>query len=89
MNGTANLPGRRARGWLMAAGFYLFTSGPALASDERNNQARQADALPPAAECGSCTRRHQALAKAKKRRELKQAIPVSKPKESVPIPPAE
>lgn len=86
----ANLRSRwQVRGWLTAAGLCLIMGGPGLASDDRSTQVQKADTLPPAAECGSCTRRHQALAKAKKRREQKQAIPLSKPKEDVPFPPAE
>jgi len=73
-------PWLNAAGCLIAAGLLVFATGPALSSDGRDIKAKKVDTLPPAAECGSCTRRHQALAKAKKLRDRKKAIPIAKAK---------
>lgn len=87
MHQTVNSrPRVTAAGCLIAAGLFAFPAGPALSSDDRDVGAKQVDVLPPAAECGSCTRRHQALAKAKKLRDRKKAVPIAKPKSTLPNP---
>jgi len=81
MHPTVNSrPWLNAAGCLIAAVLLVFAAGPALSSDDRDIKAKKVDTLPPAAECGSCTRRHQALAKARKLRNQKKAVPTSPPK---------
>lgn len=76
-------------GRLIAACVILFAAGPALATDEPVSQAKPAVTIPPAMECSSCTRRHQALVKARKQRGEKQPAPADESERVKPTSPEE
>jgi hypothetical protein len=60
---------------IQAACFVVFSTGHLLACDDVKHTPGLNDPIAPAADCSSCTRRHEALAKAKKLREKKRLAP--------------
>ena len=78
---------RRRSGLIMsmtlAGCFVTFSAGYLLASEDVKHAPKLTNPIVPVAECGSCTRRHQALAKAKKLREKKRLAPAT-PEKTTP-----